>query len=67
MPKHEGMSLYSWSTKNVEPPRVKVSHRAGDKCPWVTNREKKEEKTTKYGPLRWKLAASTPEGCFEVV
>ena len=25
-------------------------------CPWVTNWEKKEEKkTTKYGPLRWKL------------
>ena len=25
-------------------------------CPWVTNREKKkEEKTTKYGPLRWEL------------
>ena len=25
-------------------------------CRWVTNREKKEEeKTTKYGPLRWKL------------
>ena len=23
-------------------------------CPWVTNRERKEEeKTTKYGPLRW--------------
>ena len=25
-------------------------------CPWVPNREKKkEEKTTKYGPLRWEL------------
>ena len=25
-------------------------------CPWVTNREKKEEeKITKYGPLRWEL------------
>ena len=25
-------------------------------CQWVTNREKKEEeKTTKYGPLRWEL------------
>ena len=25
-------------------------------CPWVTNREKKEEeKATKYGPLRWVL------------
>ena len=25
-------------------------------CPWVTNREKKEEeKTAKYGPLRWEL------------
>ena len=25
-------------------------------CPWVTNREKKEEeKSTKYGPLRWEL------------
>lgn len=25
-------------------------------CPWVTNREKRrEEKTTKYGPLRWEL------------
>ena len=25
-------------------------------CPWVTNRKKKkEEKTMKYGPLRWKL------------
>ena len=25
-------------------------------CQWVTNREKKEEeKTTKCGPLRWKL------------
>ena len=25
-------------------------------CPWVTNREKKkEEKTTKYGPLRWEF------------
>ena len=25
-------------------------------CPWVTNREKKkEEKTTKYKPLRWEL------------
>ena len=25
-------------------------------CPWISNREKKsEEKTTKYGPLRWKL------------
>ena len=25
-------------------------------CPWVTNRERKEEeKTTKYGPLRWEL------------
>ena len=25
-------------------------------CPWVTNRERKEEeKTTKYGPHRWEL------------
>ena len=25
-------------------------------CPWITNREKKEEeKTIKYGPLRWEL------------
>ena len=25
-------------------------------CPWATNREKKkEEKTAKYGPLRWEL------------
>ena len=25
-------------------------------CPWVTNwKKKKEEKTTKYGPLRWEL------------
>ena len=25
-------------------------------CPWTTNREKKsEEKTMKYGPLRWEL------------
>ena len=25
-------------------------------CPWTDNREKKhEEKTTKYGPLRWEL------------
>ena len=24
-------------------------------CPWVTNREKKKEKTTKYGPLHWEL------------
>ena len=25
-------------------------------CPWVTNREKKrEEKSTKYGPLRWEV------------
>ena len=25
-------------------------------CPWVTNwEEKEEEKTTKYGPLRWEL------------
>ena len=25
-------------------------------CPWVNNREKKsEEKTLKYGPLRWEL------------
>ena len=28
----------------------------GMSCPWVTNREKKEEeKTAKYGPLRWEL------------
>ena len=33
MPKHAGMSLYSWSTKTVEPTRVKVSHHAGDKLP----------------------------------
>ena len=33
MPKHAEMSLYSWSTKKVEQPRVKVSHRAGDKLP----------------------------------
>ena len=25
-------------------------------CPWISNREKKsEEKTMKYGPLRWEL------------
>ena len=25
-------------------------------CPWISNREKKsEEKTIKYGPLRWEL------------
>ena len=24
-------------------------------CPWVTNQGKKEEKTTKYRPLRWEL------------
>ena len=31
-------------------------------CPWVTNREKKkEEKTTKYGPLRWELKQNYQE------
>ena len=25
-------------------------------CPWISNREKKsDEKTMKYGPLRWEL------------
>ena len=24
-------------------------------CPWISNREKSEEKTMKYGPLRWEL------------
>ena len=31
-------------------------------CPWVENREEKDaEKTTKYGPLRWKLEQRYPE------
>ena len=31
-------------------------------CPWVENREEKDaEKTTKYGPLRWKLEQGYPE------
>ena len=30
-------------------------------CPWVNNREKKsEEKTLKYGPLRWELKQQFP-------
>ena len=30
-------------------------------CPWTDNREKKqEEKTTKYGPLRWELKQQFP-------
>jgi len=30
-------------------------------CPWTENREKKqEEKTTKYGPLRWELKQQFP-------
>jgi len=30
-------------------------------CPWTENREKKqEEKTTKYGPLRWELKLQFP-------
>jgi len=30
-------------------------------CPWVNNREKKsEEKTFKYGPLRWELKQQFP-------
>jgi len=24
-------------------------------CPWISNREKSEEKTIKHGPLRWEL------------
>jgi len=24
-------------------------------CPWISNREKSDEKTMKYGPLRWEL------------
>lgn len=32
-------------------------------CPWLTNRVKKEEeKTTKYGPLRWELKQNY-QGC----
>ena len=31
-------------------------------CPWVNNREKKsEEKTLKYGPLRWELKQQFPD------
>ena len=31
-------------------------------CPWMDNRLKKtEEKTVKYGPLRWKMAQQYPE------
>ena len=34
----------------------RVDARIINPCPWVTKREKKEEKkTTKYGPLRWEL------------
>ena len=30
-------------------------------CPWTENRDKKqEEKTIKYGPLRWKLKQKFP-------
>jgi len=30
-------------------------------CPWVNNREKKsEERTLKYGPLRWELKRQFP-------
>ena len=30
-------------------------------CPWVNNREKKsEEKTLKYGPLRWEMKQQFP-------
>ena len=30
-------------------------------CPWTDNREsKQEEKTTKYGPLRWELKQQFP-------
>ena len=30
-------------------------------CPWINNREKKdEEKTLKYGPLRWELKQQFP-------
>ena len=30
-------------------------------CPWMENREKKqEEKTIKYGPLRWELKRQFP-------
>ena len=32
-------------------------------CPWTENREKKqEEKTAKYGPLRWELKQQFPAG-----
>ena len=30
-------------------------------CPWIENREKDAEKTTKYGPLCWKLEQRYPE------
>ena len=30
-------------------------------CPWVENREKAAEKTTKYGPLRWELGQRFPD------
>ena len=30
-------------------------------CPWIENREKKDEgKSIKYGPLRWKLQEQYP-------
>ena len=33
-----------------------VNHVSKISCPWISNREKKsEEKTMKYGPLRWEL------------
>ena len=35
-------------------------------CPWINNREKKdEEKTLKYGPLRWELKQQFPGYRFE--
>ena len=35
-------------------------------CPWISNREKKsEEKTMKYGPLRWELKEQYIKG-YEV-
>ena len=37
-------------------------------CPWINNREKKdEEKTLKYGPLRWELKQQFPDYHVETV
>ena len=64
MRKHSGMFPFFAELQEVRANRVDariINHESKRvitlemSCPWVTNREKKEEKTTKYGPLHCEL------------